>query len=70
MKKILIKTVKFYRHAISPYKGASCCRFTPTCSEYAIEAIEKYGSIKGSYLAIKRILRCHPFSKGGYDPVP
>ena len=70
MKKVLIKAVKFYRHYISPYKGGACCRFTPTCSEYAIEAIEKYGGIKGSYLAIRRILRCHPFGKGGYDPVP
>ncbi len=70
MKKVLIKTVKFYRHYISPYKGGACCRFTPTCSEYAIEAIEKYGGIKGGYLAVRRILRCHPFGKGGYDPVP
>ena len=70
MKRILIFLIKFYRHQISPIKGGSCCRFTPTCSQYALEAIEKYGAIKGSYLAIKRILRCRPFGGGGYDPVP
>lgn len=70
MKRILIGLVKFYRHCISPYKGGSCCRFIPTCSQYAIEALEKYGAIKGSYLAIRRLLKCHPFHKGGYDPVP
>lgn len=70
MKKLLISIVKFYQKAISPHKGGACCRFIPTCSEYAIEALEKYGAIKGSYLAIKRILKCHPFHKGGYDPLP
>ncbi len=70
MKSLLIWLVKFYRRCISPYKSP-CCRFTPTCSEYALEALQKYGAIKGGYLAIRRILRCHPFSKkGGYDPVP
>lgn len=69
MKKILILTVKFYRKYISPYKGVPCCRFIPTCSEYAISALEKYGAVKGSWKAVKRILRCHPFSKGGYDPL-
>ncbi|MBR0360569.1 MAG: membrane protein insertion efficiency factor YidD [Clostridia bacterium] len=70
MKRILIFLIKFYRHQISPLKSSSCCRFTPTCSQYALEAIEKYGAIKGTWLAIKRILRCRPFGGGGYDPVP
>lgn len=70
MKKILIAIVRFYRKNITPYKGGAACRFVPTCSEYALEALEKYGALKGSLLAIRRILRCHPFSKGGFDPVP
>ena len=70
MKKILIAMVRFYRKNISPYKGGTTCRFVPTCSQYALEALEKYGAVKGSLLAIRRILRCHPFSAGGYDPVP
>ena len=70
MKSLLIWLVKVYRRHISPYKSP-CCRFIPTCSEYALEALEKYGAIKGGYLAVRRLLRCHPFSKkGGYDPVP
>ncbi len=69
--KLLIGAVKFYRKYISPYKGSNPCRFTPTCSEYAMEALEKYGPFKGTYLSVKRILRCHPYSKhSGYDPVP
>ncbi|MBQ3029383.1 MAG: membrane protein insertion efficiency factor YidD [Lachnospiraceae bacterium] len=70
MKKILIAIVRFYQRNVSPYKGGSSCRFIPTCSQYALEALEKYGALKGSLLAIRRILRCHPLSKGGYDPVP
>ena len=71
LKKILVALVRFYQVCISPYKGPLHCRFTPTCSQYALEALEKYGPIKGLYLAVKRILRCNPFSKkGGYDPVP
>ena len=71
IKRILILLVRFYRKFISPIKGNTHCRFTPTCSMYAIEALEKYGAIKGTYLSVKRILRCHPFSKhSGYDPVP
>ena len=70
MKKILVAMVRFYQRNISPYKGGATCRFVPTCSEYALEALEKYGALKGSLLAIRRILRCHPLSKGGYDPVP
>ncbi len=70
MKKILIGMINFYRHHISPYKGGACCRFIPTCSEYAREAIEKHGALKGTYLAVRRLLKCHPFHEGGYDPVP
>ena len=69
MKRVLLAMVKFYRVAISPYRP-SCCRFYPTCSQYAREAIEKYGALKGGYLSLRRILRCNPFHKGGYDPVP
>ncbi|MCR5494524.1 MAG: membrane protein insertion efficiency factor YidD [Treponema sp.] len=61
--------IRFYQRFISPLFPA-CCRFTPTCSQYALEAIQKYGPGKGTFLAIKRILRCNPYSKGGYDPVP
>lgn len=69
MKKILIGLIRFYRREISP-AFPPCCRYIPTCSQYAVEAIEKYGALKGSYLAFRRILRCNPFHKGGYDPVP
>lgn len=68
MKRILIFLIKLYRTYISPLKPA-CCRFYPTCSQYAIEAIAKYGVVKGGFMSIKRILRCNPFNKGGYDPV-
>lgn len=68
-KSAIIAPIKFYRKFISPNK-IPCCRFTPSCSAYAIEAIEKHGCIKGMYLSVKRILRCNPFCKGGYDPVP
>ena len=70
MKSILIFVIKIYRKYISHLKGRPACIYTPTCSKYAIEALEKYGFFKGSFLAVKRILRCHPFAKGGYDPVP
>ena len=66
----MISCIHFYRRYLSGLKRFSCCRYTPTCSEYAIQAIEKYGAVKGSLLAIWRILRCNPFAKGGYDPVP
>ena len=69
MKKKLIALIKFYRKYISPIKGTKCPYF-PTCSEYGMEAIEKHGALKGGFLAIYRIIRCNPFSKGGYDPVP
>ena len=71
MKNILIKTIKFYKKHFSIFfeKHGINCKFYPTCSEYAIQALEKYGTLKGSLLSIKRILRCNPFSKGGYDPL-
>ena len=69
MKRISIKIIKIYRKHISPYTRPSC-RFTPTCSMYSIEAIEKYGFLKGGYLSLIRILKCNPFFKGGFDPVP
>lgn len=69
MKYILIFFVKIYKKCISPFK-TPCCRFYPTCSQYAIEALKTHGAIKGSYYSIKRILRCNPFCKGGNDPVP
>ena len=70
MKRFLILLVKFYRKFISPLKRRPTCIYSPTCSEYALQALQKYGAVKGTYLAVKRILRCHPFHKGGYDPVP
>ena len=70
MKKLLLKLILIYRKQISPYT-LPACKFIPTCSEYAYEAILKYGAVKGSYLAAKRLLRCNPFSKGDFfDPVP
>ncbi len=69
MKKILLYLIRFYQYAISPLKGPTC-RFYPTCSQYAYEAVVKYGVVKGTFLAVKRILKCHPFHKGGYDPLP
>lgn len=68
MKRLVVWIILFYRKVISPYK-APCCRFVPTCSEYAIAAVEKYGVGKGLLLVVKRILKCHPFHEGGYDPV-
>ena len=68
-RRAFIAPVKFYQKHISPYKQR-CCRFYPTCSAYFIEALRKYGFFKGSWLGIKRLLRCHPYNPGGYDPVP
>ena len=70
MKRLLLSLITLYQRCISPaFPGK--CRFRPTCSEYAIEAIQKYGALKGTYLALRRILRCHPFYRGDiYDPVP
>lgn len=68
MKVVLIFFIRTYRLLISPLLPPSC-RFMPTCSEYAMQAIEKYGALRGVYLAARRLLRCHPFHSGGYDPV-
>ena len=72
MKRLLLWLVRFYRRAISPYRPP-CCRFIPTCSAYAVEAVEKYGAWKGGWLALRRVLRCNPFHRQKsiqYDPVP
>lgn len=69
LKKGFLMCIRFYQLCISPYLGKNC-RYTPTCSAYTYEAIEKYGVLKGTWLGIKRICRCHPFHEGGYDPVP
>lgn len=69
MKRVLIAILRFYKRRISPLLPNACI-YTPTCSEYAMEAIEKHGVFKGTWLAIKRVLRCNPFHEGGYDPVP
>ncbi|XOQ43123.1 MAG: membrane protein insertion efficiency factor YidD [Clostridium sp.] len=69
MKRILLFLIRFYQKAISPYKKP-CCKYYPTCSNYAVQAIERFGAFKGFFLALYRILRCNPFSRGGYDPVP
>ena len=69
MKKIIILLIGFYQKYISPLKPATC-RFYPTCSEYAAQALEKHGLLKGLWLSMRRISRCHPFNLGGYDPLP
>jgi putative membrane protein insertion efficiency factor len=69
MKTVVLGAIKLYQRFLSPLLPPSC-RFVPSCSRYAYEAIEKYGLLKGGWLGIKRISRCHPFSAGGYDPVP
>ena len=72
MKQVLLAMIRFYRKYLSPMRPP-CCRFTPTCSQYALEAVEKYGALKGGWLALRRICRCHPFYHGEhpyYDPVP
>ena len=68
MKKMLLTLIKLYQKYYSPMRPRRCI-FVPTCSEYAVEAITKYGALKGGFLSIKRILRCHPLAKGGYDPL-
>ena len=72
MKEILLWMIRFYRKGISPLTP-SCCRFIPTCSEYALQAIERYGALKGGWLAFRRLMKCHPFHRQKsieYDPVP
>ena len=70
MKRFMLRLIRFYQKTISP-GTPPCCRFRPTCSAYAVEAIEKYGALKGGWLAFRRLMRCHPFYKGDiYDPVP
>jgi uncharacterized protein len=69
LKRAMTGAIRFYRKGISPLKPP-VCRFEPTCSAYALEAIERYGAAKGAWLSVRRILRCQPFCKGGYDPVP
>jgi len=65
----LTAAIRFYRKGISPLKPP-VCRFYPSCSQYGLEAIERYGAARGSWLLLRRVLRCHPFSRGGFDPVP
>ncbi|MDR1787190.1 MAG: membrane protein insertion efficiency factor YidD [Treponema sp.] len=67
--RVLLALIRFYQGALSPWHGA-CCRYVPTCSAYTREAIEKYGALKGLRLGLLRLLRCHPFHAGGWDPVP
>ena len=69
MTRILLIFIKAYQYLISPMLGPSC-RYTPTCSEYAAQAVKKYGAIKGLWLSVKRVGRCHPWHDGGYDPLP
>lgn len=69
MRKLLIFAIKVYKVVLSPLLPPAC-RFYPTCSEYAVQAIKKYGALKGSYMAVQRLLRCHPLCEGGVDPVP
>jgi putative membrane protein insertion efficiency factor len=72
VKQVVLSLIRFYRRAISPLRPP-CCRFIPTCSEYAVEAVEKYGAVKGGWLALRRIAKCHPFHRQKsveYDPVP
>jgi len=67
---LLKAPIRFYRRFLSRAKGGACCRFTPTCSQYALEALTLWGALLGSLLTVWRLLRCQPFSRGGYDPVP
>lgn len=70
MKHLLLGIIRFYQRFLSPMKGGPTCRFHPTCSQYAYEAVDKHGAVRGVYMGVRRVLRCHPFHPGGYDPVP
>lgn len=67
---MIVAVIELYQRIVSPFLPVNTCRFYPTCSQYAIESIQRYGNMKGVYLALKRILRCHPLHPGGFDPVP
>ena len=69
MKRVILALIRFYQRFISPALPPGC-RFTPTCSEYSYEAIQRYGLLRGSWLSLRRVARCHPWNPGGYDPVP
>ena len=69
MHRAILRMIRFYQTAMSPLFPPRC-RYIPTCSEYALQAVEKYGPLRGGFLALRRLLRCNPFHKGGYDPVP
>lgn len=70
MKKLLIFLIRFYQKHLSALKGSPTCKFVPTCSQYALDAVQRFGAFKGTALAVWRVLRCNPYSMGGYDPVP
>lgn len=70
IKRFMLWCIRFYQKELSPRKKAPCCRYFPSCSHYAVTAITRYGAVKGGTMAAWRLLRCNPFSKGGYDPVP
>ncbi|HSK68306.1 MAG TPA: membrane protein insertion efficiency factor YidD [Candidatus Limnocylindria bacterium] len=69
MKRVLVALIRFYQRAVSPHLPPAC-RYHPTCSQYALTAVTRFGALRGGWMSVKRILRCNPFSKGGYDPVP
>ena len=70
MRTLLLAMIRFYQKHLSPRKRRPTCRYTPTCSQYALTAVERYGALKGGAMALRRLLRCNPFCRGGYDPVP
>lgn len=69
MSRLLMGLIKLYQYTLSPFIGQQC-RFSPTCSQYALDAIHEYGAVKGAYLTLKRLARCHPWHAGGHDPIP
>lgn len=68
--RVVLAPIYFYRRILSPLKPHPTCRFSPTCSTYAVEAVRRHGALRGLYLAVRRVLKCHPFHPGGFDPVP